>query len=149
MALLCHVEEIVCFIPAHMSWSFACMRPLPLRLLGRQLMVFLEAGHATGSGQSSNGLTLNLSSNNPFRNRAPSPASLDSPFLNKPASPFDDPPARPLSRNPFLDQAPPQPLRSPGIMSHQTDSKSLSAEEIFVCTDTAAYCPGGKRITSH
>ncbi|KAH7157500.1 Pal1 cell morphology protein-domain-containing protein [Dactylonectria estremocensis] len=99
-------------------------------LLGRQLIVFLEAGHATGSGQSSAGLTLNLSSNNPFRNRAPSPAALESPFLNKPASPFDDPPARPLSRNPFLDQVPP-PLRSPGVMSTQSDSKSLSAEEIF------------------
>ncbi|KAK7422336.1 hypothetical protein QQZ08_009558 [Neonectria magnoliae] len=91
----------------------------------------LQPGHAADSGQSPNGLTLNLSSNNPFRNRAPSPANLDSPFFNKPASPFDDPPARPLSRNPFIDQAPPQPLRSPGVMSTQSDSKSLSAEEIF------------------
>ncbi|KAF7542459.1 hypothetical protein G7Z17_g11545 [Cylindrodendrum hubeiense] len=90
----------------------------------------LQPGHAAGSGQSSTGLTLNLSSNNPFRNRAPSPANLDSPFFNKPSSPFDDPPARPVSRNPFLDQAPP-PLRSPGVMSNQSDSKSLSAEEIF------------------
>lgn len=91
----------------------------------------LQPGRATGSDQSPNGLTLNLSSNNPFRNRAASPASLDSPsYFNKPASPFDDPPSRPLSRNPFLDQAP-QPLRSPGVMSTQSDSKSLSAEEIF------------------
>lgn len=113
-----------------------------------------QTGHATGSGQSSNGLTLNLSSNNPFRNRAPSPANLDSPFLNKPASPFDDPPARPLSRNPFLDQAPSQPLRSPGIMSHQSDSKSLSAEEIFnsltlddttPAADRSKPPPGGPR----
>ncbi|KAF4457299.1 pal1 cell morphology protein [Fusarium austroafricanum] len=94
--------------------------------------VFLEAGHA-GSGQSP-GLTLNLSSNNPFRNRAPSPASADLLFPSKPASPFDDPPARPLSRNPFLDQPVDllsQPLRSPGAMSSHSDSKSLSAEEIF------------------
>ncbi|EWG38826.1 hypothetical protein FVEG_01934 [Fusarium verticillioides 7600] len=88
----------------------------------------------TSSGQSP-GLTLNLSSNNPFRNRAPSPASADLLFPSKPASPFDDPPARPLSRNPFLDQPPvdllSQPLRSPGAMSSHSDSKSLSAEEIF------------------
>lgn len=65
------------------------------------------------------GLSINLSSNNPFRNRAVSPAS-----------PFEDPPARPLSRNPFLDQSLP-PVRSPGTMSNHSDSKSLSAEEIF------------------
>ncbi|KAK0633201.1 Pal1 cell morphology protein-domain-containing protein [Immersiella caudata] len=46
--------------------------------------------------QRSAGLTLNLSSNNPFRNRAISPAL---------SSPFDDPPPRPVSRNPFLDPA--------------------------------------------
>ncbi|KAF5019220.1 hypothetical protein F66182_8779 [Fusarium sp. NRRL 66182] len=91
-----------------------------------------QSGHAS-SGQSP-GLTLNLSSNNPFRNRAPSPASADLLFSNKPASPFDDPPPRPLSRNPFLDQPVDllsQPLRSPGAMSSHSDSKSLSAEEIF------------------
>ncbi|CAM1502251.1 Fc.00g042350.m01.CDS01 [Cosmosporella sp. VM-42] len=94
-----------------------------------------EFGHtpsaSAGTGQPSADL-LNLSSNNPFRNRAasPSPASVDLLGLNKPASPFDDPPPRPLSRNPFLDQAPP--LRSPGVMSTQSDkTKSLSAEEIF------------------
>lgn len=66
-------------------------------------------------------MSLNLSSNNPFRNRAASPAS-----------PFDDPPARPLSRNPFLEQPPP-PLKSPGAMSNNSEgAKSLSAEEIFV-----------------
>lgn len=106
-------------------------------------MVFLEAGH-TGPGQSA-GLSLNLSSNNPFRNRAPSPASADLLLLssNKPASPFDDPPPRPLSRNPFLDQPFPeqlqQPLRSPGVMSSHSDSKSLSAEEIFVRLLSAAH----------
>ncbi|KAI5464547.1 Pal1 cell morphology protein-domain-containing protein [Mariannaea sp. PMI_226] len=110
------------------------MRPFTLHFLGSQLTGLLHAGHASGSGQpSSPGLTLNLSSNNPFRNRAASPANLESPsYFNKPASPFEDPPPRPLSRNPFLDQAPP-PLRSPGIMAPQPDSKSksLSAEEIF------------------
>ncbi|KAG9258744.1 Pal1 cell morphology protein [Emericellopsis atlantica] len=69
--------------------------------------------------QQSEGLNINLelSSNNPFRNRT--------------ASPFDDPPARPLSRNPFLDNPPP-PLKSPGAMSNNSEgTKSLSAEEIF------------------
>lgn len=87
------------------------------------------------SGGQSPGLTLNLSSNNPFRNRAPSPASADLLYSSKPSSPFDDPPPRPLSRNPFLDSPPvdllSQPLRSPGAMSSHSDSKSLSAEEIF------------------
>ncbi|KAJ4140257.1 hypothetical protein NW768_001613 [Fusarium equiseti] len=91
-----------------------------------------QSGHAS-SGQSP-GLTLNLSSNNPFRNRAPSPASADLLYSSKPSSPFDDPPPRPLSRNPFLDSPVDllsQPLRSPGAMSSHSDSKSLSAEEIF------------------
>lgn len=52
------------------------------------------------------GLTANLPSNNPFRNRAASPAnSLPSPvnttFNNIPSRA----PERPLSRNPFLDQS--------------------------------------------
>ncbi|KAK0729884.1 Pal1 cell morphology protein-domain-containing protein [Lasiosphaeris hirsuta] len=51
--------------------------------------------------QRSAGLSLNLSSNNPFRNRAVSPALSP----RSPASPFDDPPPRPVSRNPFLDPA--------------------------------------------
>ncbi|KAJ6443924.1 Protein PAL1 [Purpureocillium lavendulum] len=80
--------------------------------------------------QSAAGLSLNLSSNNPFRNRAASPASIEAAFAS-PASPFDDPPRRPLSRNPFLDQALP-PLKSPGAMSSRSETKSLSAEDIFV-----------------
>ncbi|KND89842.1 Protein PAL1 [Tolypocladium ophioglossoides CBS 100239] len=75
------------------------------------------------------GLSLNLSSNNPFRNRAASPSSIDAAFAS-PSSPFDDPPPRPLSRNPFLDQAAP-PAKSPGAMLSHSNSKSLSAEEIF------------------
>ena len=56
-------------------------------------------------GAPSPGLTVNLSSNNPFRNRAVSPAnSLPSPvtstFNNIPSTA----PERPISRNPFLDQ---------------------------------------------
>lgn len=52
------------------------------------------------------GLTANLPSNNPFRNRAASPAnSLPSPvtttFHNVPSTA----PERPISRNPFLDQS--------------------------------------------
>lgn len=56
--------------------------------------------------QLSPGLTANLPSNNPFRNRAASPAnSLPSPVTTT----FDNIPSRaperPLSRNPFLDQS--------------------------------------------
>ncbi|KAI9056024.1 hypothetical protein LZ554_000956 [Drepanopeziza brunnea f. sp. 'monogermtubi'] len=46
----------------------------------------------------SHSLQLNLPSNNPFRNRAASPASSGQP------SPLDAPP-RPVSRNPFLDSS--------------------------------------------
>lgn len=65
---------------------------------------------ADSRGEPSPGLTANLSSNNPFRNRAVSPAnSLPSPvtstFNNIPSTA----PERPISRNPFLDQ--PQPDR--------------------------------------
>ncbi|KAL2161382.1 hypothetical protein VTH06DRAFT_8605 [Thermothelomyces fergusii] len=71
---------------------------------------------------------LNLSSNNPFRNRAVSPAS--------PVSPFDDPPPRPVSRNPFLDPAITGKSSSSNIRSVSetmaSDKRpSLTAEEIF------------------
>ncbi|KAI0172666.1 Pal1-domain-containing protein [Hypoxylon sp. FL1284] len=74
-------------------------------------------------------LTLNLSSNNPFRNRAASPNLPPSPH-----SPFDDPPPRPTSRNPFLDpsgQQPPRAVSSPDNMATSRDQKSPSAEELF------------------
>lgn len=83
-------------------------------------------------GQKSAGLTLNLPSNNPFRNNAASPVGATSP-----ASPFDDPPPRPLSRNPFLDPA----LTSRSSLSNIRSASetmplekrpSLTAEEIFV-----------------
>ncbi|KAG7120819.1 Protein PAL1 like protein [Verticillium longisporum] len=86
------------------------------------------------------GLTLNLSSNNPFRNRAASPAGAlnKSPSLTPTAtSPFDDPnpPPRPVSRNPFLD--PNYSSSQPNLidltdMSTKFDSKaSPTAEELF------------------
>ena len=52
--------------------------------------------------EASPGLTVNLSSNNPFRNRAasPLPSPLTTTFDNIPSTA----PERPLSRNPFLDQ---------------------------------------------
>jgi hypothetical protein len=81
--------------------------------------------------QRSAGLSLNLPSNNPFRNRAASPTSTQGQ-----ASPFDDPPPRPLSRNPFLDPA----ITSRSSLSNiRSESESMSfekrpsltAEEIF------------------
>ncbi|KAI1457323.1 Pal1-domain-containing protein [Annulohypoxylon moriforme] len=83
-----------------------------------------------GPSTQSAGLTLNLSSNNPFRNRAASPNSLTSP----PHSPFDDPPPppRPTSRNPFLDPSN-QPstarVSSPDKMASK-DQKT-SADDLF------------------
>ncbi|KAL1837842.1 hypothetical protein VTJ49DRAFT_3315 [Mycothermus thermophilus] len=86
-----------------------------------------------GQRPAPDGLLLNLSSNNPFRNRAAaSPTTTQSP----PVSPFDDPPPRPLSRNPFLDPG----LTGKSSLSNirtsaeimATDKRpSLTAEEIF------------------
>ncbi|KAI1359228.1 Pal1 cell morphology protein-domain-containing protein [Xylaria arbuscula] len=82
------------------------------------------------------GLTLNLSSNNPFRNRAASPNSLASPH---PRSPFEDPPPRPTSRNPFLDPDfnPPasQIVTSPEKMADSKGARSPTAEELFNSLD--------------
>ncbi len=78
------------------------------------------------------GLTLNLSSNNPFRNRAASPNSLASP---PPRSPFEDPPPRPISRNPFLDpdfSPASQLVTSPEKMAESKATRSPTAEELFV-----------------
>ena len=82
------------------------------------------------------GLTLNLSSNNPFRNRAVSPGFSSG--LNSPL----DPPPRPVSRNPFLDASPtniPPPIGSPDKMSFATDATTAprpaltgNAAELFV-----------------
>ncbi|KAI1379031.1 Pal1-domain-containing protein [Hypoxylon crocopeplum] len=79
----------------------------------------------------STGLTLNLSSNNPFRNRAASPNSFSPPH-----SPFDDPLPlpRPTSRNPFLDpsnQPSTRNVSSPENMASSKDQRSPTAEELF------------------
>ncbi|KAI1813161.1 Pal1-domain-containing protein [Poronia punctata] len=63
-------------------------------------MIIGQAPNRSAANGPPAGLTLNLSSNNPFRNRAASPNNLTTPPLR---SPFDDPPPRPTSRNPFLD----------------------------------------------
>ena len=65
---------------------------------------------------------LNLPSNNPFRNRAASPAnSLPSPvtatFDNIPST---APPERPISRNPFLDQSQLNKLDATTVQVRQT-----------------------------
>ncbi|KAG0651660.1 Pears and lemons 1 [Hyphodiscus hymeniophilus] len=69
-------------------------------------------------------LSLNLSSNNPFRNRAVSPS-----VPSGQNSPLDFPaPPRPVSRNPFLDNAStndiPPPVGSLDKMSFATDAKA-------------------------
>ncbi|KAJ9155442.1 Pal1-domain-containing protein [Pleurostoma richardsiae] len=79
--------------------------------------------------QRSASLTLNLSSNNPFRNRATSP----NPFPSQPTSPFDDPNPRPVSRNPFLDPASlsNQPATSQDTMATISGKASPTAEDLF------------------
>ncbi|RYP75193.1 hypothetical protein DL771_002518 [Monosporascus sp. 5C6A] len=77
------------------------------------------------------GLTLNLSSNNPFRNRAASPGGISPPL---PHSPFDDPPARPVSRNPFLDpfnQPSTEQRTSANTMASTKSQNSAAIEELF------------------
>jgi hypothetical protein len=105
--------------------SFACTLPAAEPVLSPADLI----ANSAHLDQRSAGLSLNLPSNNPFRNRAVSPTS--------PASPFDDPPPRPLSRNPFLDPA----ITSRSSLSNiRSESESMSldkrpsltAEEIFV-----------------
>ncbi|KAI1841640.1 hypothetical protein JX266_012193 [Neoarthrinium moseri] len=96
----------------------------------------LSSGQSAGR---SSGLTLNLSSNNPFRNRAASPNSALTPSSFSPPpphSPFDDPlPARPVSRNPFFDPSDgtrAQRVQSPASMASANENrKSPTAEELF------------------
>ncbi|KAK7946593.1 uncharacterized protein PG986_010914 [Apiospora aurea] len=100
-----------------------------------------QSGQPTSSAGRSPGLTLNLSSNNPFRRGAPSPNGPSSFSPPPPRSPFDDPtpPPRPVSRNPFLDpnsnntittSFPIDRVKSPDSMASK-DGKSPSAEELF------------------
>jgi len=94
-----------------------------------------QAPNRNATNGSSSGLTLNLSSNNPFRNRATSPNNLASSPLR---SPFDDPPPRPTSRNPFLDPsfssstsnlvASPEKM----VQTQRKGARSPTAEELFV-----------------
>ncbi|KAK6839649.1 mucin-1 [Apiospora arundinis] len=98
-----------------------------------------QSGRPASSAGRSPGLTLNLSSNNPFRNRAASPNGSSSFSPPPPHSPFDDPPPRPVSRNPFLDpnsnnnitpSFPVDRIKSPDSMASK-DGKSPTAEELF------------------
>jgi hypothetical protein len=108
--------------PYSLSWT--CMNPS-----ANKKILFLAI-----DSRPSPGLTLNLSSNNPFRNRAASPSLSDGQ-----RSPFDPPP-RPVSRNPFLDASstttfPQPPVGSPDKMSFATDSTAPltgNAAELFV-----------------
>ena len=130
----CHLKRLL----FHLAYHGLSIPTIWNPRLANILVLFAPA---TGLGQSDNrpssssshaaGLTLNLSSNNPFRNRAASPNNFSPP----PHSPFDDPPARPVSRNPFLDplnQPPTQRTASPDKMASSRDTTSPSAEELFV-----------------
>lgn len=105
-------------------------------LLDSHPFLMMSAGRTSPSQQQAAGLQSahlsgnNLSSNNPFRNRAASPSNLQVDSKGSSPSPFDDPPPRrPISRNPFLDQ--PTSLAT-------TSKKPLSAEDIFVRIKTGA-----------
>ena len=105
--------------------------------------------NCTGKANSP-GLTLDLPSNNPFRNRAASPSSLDS--LPSPQSlnfNLQTPPERPRSRNPFLDgeqldifapnPRPASPQRMSGSTSPVRGGLYGNTAELFVspCTNTS------------
>ncbi|KAL8664668.1 MAG: hypothetical protein Q9168_007854 [Polycauliona sp. 1 TL-2023] len=76
-------------------------------------------------------LTANFPSNNPFRNRATSPAShhsLPSPQLTA----FNNAaPPRPTSRNPFLDQTPQPTSNSPPTAMSTTQGSGYSTDPAF------------------
>ncbi|KAL8773826.1 MAG: hypothetical protein Q9194_004204, partial [Teloschistes cf. exilis] len=85
--------------------------------------------------QNSPNLTTTLPSNNPFRNRAASPASyhsLPSPQIATFSLPAQ-PPEKPVSRNPFLDQTPPTMPATRERMSPTKPAFSGSTAELFVC----------------
>lgn len=114
--------------PFNLSWI--CMMPLANRI---SCVCYIDS-------RLSPGLTLNLSSNNPFRNRAASPAALP----DGQRSPFDPLPPRPVSRNPFLDASATedifaQRVHSPDKMAFPTSAAPQraaltgNAAELFVC----------------
>lgn len=75
------------------------------------------------------GLTANLPSNNPFRNRAASPAnSLPSPVTTAFNNIPNTAPERPISRNPFLDQS-------------QTDKKDRTTVQVRQTTQERGLHP--------
>lgn len=124
----CKGDGFVCLF--HVCPSLAYW-PAPLRSPAD--LIFVSHVGQQPAAQAT-GLSIHLSSNNPFRNRAASPSSIDAALAAPPASPFDDPPPppRPLSRNPFLDH-PHAPLRrASDIMLTRANTNSLSAEDIFV-----------------
>lgn len=85
------------------------------------------------------GLTLNLSSNNPFRNRTTSPSPRNSPFLDSPAKP-----ARPVSTNPFLDDS--ETTFGPSRVDDATNSRANNnttalPEDLFVSVLSSLITP--------
>ncbi|KAI9852385.1 MAG: hypothetical protein M1838_000907 [Thelocarpon superellum] len=74
-------------------WAFHQFQPDPAASPDADVFLFLPEGQAPET------LNLNLSSNNPFRNRAASPSSLTSQTSPQSAT-FE---GRPVSRNPFVD----------------------------------------------
>ncbi|KAI1181094.1 Pal1 cell morphology protein-domain-containing protein [Nemania sp. FL0916] len=132
-----HARPAVCFICAgRVSQCLAASSfpPAISRLFHANILLFpLLIGQPSTQGATngpSAGLSLNLSSNNPFRNRAASPNSLASP---PPRSPFEDPPPRPTSRNPFLDPDfnSSRLVTSPEKMAQRKPVQSPTAEDLF------------------
>ncbi|KAI1427402.1 Pal1 cell morphology protein-domain-containing protein [Xylaria sp. FL1777] len=105
-------------------------------LIGSAVCFICQPYSQGGTNGPSAGLTLNLSSNNPFRNRAASPNSAASP---PPRSPFEDPSPRPTSRNPFLDpdfsSSASRQVTSPEKMAESKGTRSPTAEELFNSLD--------------
>lgn len=96
-------------------------------------------------------LVANFPSNNPFRNRATSPASYHS-LPSPQTATFNIPntdPERPTSRNPFLDQNPrPRAASPPQIMPEPRERMSPSkpaftghTAELFVCQNRLFFEP--------
>lgn len=99
--------------------------------------------------QNSPNLTATLPSNNPFRNRAASPASyhsLPSPQIatfNLPGHAVE----KPASRNPFLDQIPQTMPATRGRMSPTKPAFSGNTAELFVCHSLVLLIPAVSSTT--
>lgn len=151
---LCHARRLLFHVPYHNRHLPAtCRRP---DRLSTRLLTALLGPDLGLTDQPSPGLSINLSSNNPFRNRA------GSPLPKSPASPFDDPSpqsSRPVSNNPFLDpsQKPASPSTATAAnsaplitMADEKDTKpSAELEKMFVRTcDCYQYLADGLRSRS-